>query len=208
MFPNEEMAIPDEEKANPRVEIAFAAQEKQNAKEEMAIPGEEKQNARVEIAFAAQEKQNATRKWQFPMRKSKMLAWKSLLLRRKGKIRARQSSGSLRSEASQGSSTASRRATRVLDKLPRGFVFNYGELALAGFEVQSVLPLFRSRAFLRGRERKASWRNWLAANDSRSFFRDWHHNCVAALINYLRRCKIVHKAGANRTRHHRGYLSF
>src|SRR5881296_2334411 len=79
----------------------------------MAIPDEEKQNARVEIAFAAQEKQNATRKWQFPMRKSKMLAWKSLLLRRKGKIRARQSSGSLRSEASQGSSTASRRATRA-----------------------------------------------------------------------------------------------
>src|SRR5438093_835568 len=113
LFPNEEMAIPDEEKANPRVEIAFAAQEKQNAKEEMAIPGEEKQNASVEIAFAAQEKQNATRKWQFPMRKSKMLAWKSLLLRRKGKIRARQSSGSLRSEASQGSSTASRRATRA-----------------------------------------------------------------------------------------------
>ena len=95
------------------------------------------------------------------MRKSKILAWKSLFLRRKGKIRARQSSGSLRSEASQGSSTASRRATRVLDKLPRGFVFNYGELALPGFEVQSVLPLFRSRAFLRGRERKASWRNWL-----------------------------------------------
>src|SRR5438477_397110 len=101
------------------------------------------------------------RKWQFRTRKSKILAWKSLFLRRKGKIRARQSSGSLRSEASQGSSTASRRATRVLDKLPRGFVFNYGELALPGFEVQSVLPLFRSRAFLRGRERKASWRDWL-----------------------------------------------
>src|SRR5437899_673319 len=82
------------------------------------------------------------------MSKSEILAWKSLFLRRKGKIRARQSSGSLRSEASQGSSTASRRATRVLDKLPRGFVFNYGELALPGFEVQSVLPLFRSRAFL------------------------------------------------------------
>src|SRR5437763_1153439 len=128
--------------------------------EELAFPDEEKQNARVEIAFAAQEKQNATRKWQFPMRKSKILAWKSLFLRRKGKIRARQSSGSLRSEASQGSSTASRRATRVLDKLPRGFVFNYGELGLPGFEVQSVLPLFRPRAFLRGRERKASWRNW------------------------------------------------
>src|SRR5437667_1647851 len=48
----------------------------------------------------------STRKWQFPMRKSKILAWKSLFLRRKGKIRARQSSGSLRSEASQGSSTA------------------------------------------------------------------------------------------------------
>src|SRR5439155_1232722 len=160
LFPNEELAFPDEEKQNARVEIAFAAPEKQNAKEEMAIPDEEKQNARVEIGFAAQEKQNATRKWQFPTRKRQMLAWKSLFLRRKGKIRARQSSGSLRWEASQGSSTASRRATRVLDKLPRGFVFNYGELALPGFEVQSVLPLFRSRAFLRGRERKASWRDW------------------------------------------------
>ena len=86
LFPNEELAIPDEEKANPRVEIAFAAQEKQNAKEEMAIPDEEKQNARVEIGFAAQEKQNATRKWQFPTRKRQMLAWKSLLLRRKSKM--------------------------------------------------------------------------------------------------------------------------
>src|SRR5439155_868298 len=138
LFHNEELAFPDEEKQNARVEIAFAAREKQNANEEMAIPDEEKQNPCVEITFPAQERQNPSEA-----------------------IKARQSSGSLRSEASQGSSTASRRATRVLDKLPRGFVFNYGELALPGFEVQSVLPLFRSRAFLRGRERKASWRDWL-----------------------------------------------
>src|SRR5438552_672665 len=100
------------------------------ATRKLPIPKRKNKILARKFLFPQQENQNPTRKWQFPMRKSKILAWKSLFLRRKSKIRARQSSGSLRSEASQGSSTASRRATRVLDKLPRGFVFNYGELAL------------------------------------------------------------------------------